>query len=57
MTRCLLALVALLLAASPGPAEQPEAAYILAGKVLEVRGGGLLEDQVIVLRGERIERV
>ena len=47
----------LLLAAGGAEAQEPEAIYILAGRVLEVRSGRLLENQVIVVRGERIEQV
>ena len=38
-------------------AEEGETVYVLAGKLLDVRAGHLLTDQVIVIRGERIERV
>ena len=38
-------------------AEEGETVYVLAGKLLDVRAGRLLTDQVIVIRGERIERV
>ncbi len=38
-------------------AGEVEAVYVLAGKLLDVRAGRLLTDQVIVIRGERIERV
>ena len=37
--------------------EEGETVYVLAGKLLDVRAGRLLTDQVIVIRGERIERV
>ena len=38
-------------------AGEGETVYVLAGKLLDVRAGHLLTDQVIVIRGERIERV
>ncbi len=38
-------------------AQESETVYVLAGKLLDVRAGRLLTDQVIVIRGERIERV
>ena len=41
-------------------AEQPSTApaeYVRAGKLLDVRSGKMLADQVVVIRGERIERV
>ena len=38
-------------------AGEGETVYVLAGKLLDVRAGRLLTDQVIVIRGERIERV
>ncbi|MDA2913885.1 amidohydrolase family protein [Acidobacteriia bacterium AH_259_A11_L15] len=41
----------------PVRAGEPETVYVRAGKLLEVRSGELLADQVIVIRGERIERV
>jgi len=47
----------LLLAAGAVQAQEPEATYILAGRLLDVRSGRLLENQVIVIRGERIEQV
>jgi len=57
--RRLLALSALLLLLAAGAvqAQEPEATYILAGRLLDVRSGRLLENQVIVIRGERIEQV
>ena len=38
--------------ASATPAE-----YVRAGKLLDVRSGKMLADQVIVIRGDRVERV
>ncbi|OFV85185.1 MAG: Xaa-Pro dipeptidase [Acidobacteria bacterium RIFCSPHIGHO2_01_FULL_67_28] len=57
--RRLLALSALLLLLAAGAvqAQEPEATYILAGRLLDVRSGRLLENQVIVIRGERIEQI
>lgn len=37
--------------------QEPAPVYVKAGKLLDVRAGRLLADQVIVIRGERIERV
>src|SRR6201986_5428388 len=34
----------------------PATTYVHAGKLLDVRSGKMLNDQVIVIRGERIER-
>lgn len=38
-------------------AGDPPVAYVRAGKLLDVRSGKMLTDQVIVIRGEKIERV
>ena len=38
-------------------AEVAAVTYIRAGKLLDVRSGKLLTDQVIVIRGDRIERI
>ena len=38
-------------------AGDPPVTYVRAGKLLDVRAGKLLTDQVIVIRGEKIERV
>ncbi len=38
-------------------ADTPAATYVRAGKLLDVRSGKMLTDQVIVIRGERIERI
>src|SRR5580704_13279387 len=40
-----------------GAADLPAATYVHAGKLLDVRSGKLLTDQVIVIRGDRIERI
>jgi hypothetical protein len=57
MRRLSFLLLFLLLVTSPAHAEEAETVYVLAGKLLDVRAGRLLTDQVIVIRGERIERV
>jgi imidazolonepropionase-like amidohydrolase len=46
-------------AAAPvaGAADLPAATYVHAGKLLDVRSGKMLSDQLIVIRGDRIERV
>ena len=38
-------------------AADPPRTYVRAGKLLDVRAGKMLSNQVIVIRGERIERV
>jgi imidazolonepropionase-like amidohydrolase len=38
-------------------ADVPVATYVHTGKLLDVRSGKMLTDQVIVIRGDRIERV
>ncbi len=40
-----------------GAADLPAATYVHAGKLLDVRSGKMLSDQLIVIRGDRIERV
>ena len=40
-----------------GAADLPAASYVHAGKLLDVRSGKMLSDQLIVIRGDRIERV
>ena len=57
MRRLSFLLLFLFLVTSPAHAEEGETVYVLAGKLLDVRAGRLLTDQVIVIRGERIERV
>ncbi len=41
----------------PAAADDARVVYLRAGHLLDVRSGKLLTDQVIVVRGERIERV
>jgi imidazolonepropionase-like amidohydrolase len=43
--------------AAAGAAELPVETYVHAGKLLDVRSGKVLSDQMIVIRGERIERI
>ena len=46
--------------AGPVPIAQPASSapeYVRAGKLLDVRSGKILDDQVIVIRGERIELI
>jgi imidazolonepropionase-like amidohydrolase len=50
-------LAVLLLAPLAVLAGDPPLTYVKAGKLLEVRSGRLLRDQVIVIRGDRIERI
>jgi imidazolonepropionase-like amidohydrolase len=38
-------------------ADVPVTTYVHAGKLLDVRSGKMLSDQVIVIRGDRIERI
>src|SRR5689334_2826038 len=38
-------------------AQEAQETYVRAGKMLEVRSGQMLANQVIVVRGEKIERV
>ena len=40
-----------------GAADSPATTYVHAGKLLDVRSGKMLNDQVIVIRGDRIERI
>jgi imidazolonepropionase-like amidohydrolase len=59
MKRLIIFASALLLAAAgnSGQTQQSTETFVKAGKLLDVRAGKMLNDQVIVLRGERIERV
>ncbi len=57
MRRLSFLLLFLLLVTSSAQAREGETVYVLAGKLLDVRAGRLLTDQVIIIRGERIERV
>src|SRR3989304_7367394 len=50
-------LIVLLVSATALQAEEPAVVYVMAGKLVDVRAGRLLENQVIVIRGERIEQV
>lgn len=53
-----LTFLAVAMAASvAGAADLPAATYVHAGKLLDVRSGKMLSDQLIVIRGDRIERV
>ncbi len=55
--RRLFVLLLLFLLAGMARAGDPPEVYVKAGKVLDVRSGQLLANQVIVVRGEHIERV
>jgi imidazolonepropionase-like amidohydrolase len=57
MRRLLLLCVVALLSSAVWAQSAPSMQYILAGKLVDVRAGKLLTDQVIVINGERIERV
>jgi imidazolonepropionase-like amidohydrolase len=57
MRRLLLACAVALLSGAAWAQSVPSMQYILAGKLVDVRSGKLLTDQVIVINGERIERV
>ena len=48
---------AAIVVASVRAAEVAAVTYVRAGKLLDVRSGKLLTDQVIVIRGDRIERI
>jgi imidazolonepropionase-like amidohydrolase len=50
-------LAAAMAAPVAGAADLPAATYVHAGKLLDVRSGKMLSDQLIVIRGDRIERV
>jgi imidazolonepropionase-like amidohydrolase len=56
MRRILILLVLTIAATAAYAADSPEV-YVRAGKLLDVRSGKMLTDQIIVIRGERIERV
>jgi imidazolonepropionase-like amidohydrolase len=47
----------LFLAAGARAAAEPETIYVRAGKLLDVRTGRMLADQIIVIQGDRIARV
>ena len=57
LTWCVLMCLAVVLTSPALPAGDPPVMYIRAGKLLDVRAGKMLANQVIVIRGERIERV
>ncbi|MBI2955812.1 MAG: amidohydrolase family protein [Acidobacteria bacterium] len=57
MRRAKLFLLAVILVCGSASAEEAPIVYVKAGKVLDVRAGWVLTEQVIVIRGERIERV
>lgn len=46
-----------LVAGASARAQDAQVTYVRAGKMLDVRAGKMLADQVIVIRGERIDRV
>src|ERR1700691_892608 len=52
-----LGIVSAVAVASVRAAEVATVTYVRAGKLLDVRSGKLLTDQVIVIRGDRIERI
>ena len=52
---CFLLLGGMAMAQAPSPSSSP-VQYIRAGKLLDVRSGQMLADQVIMIRGDRIER-
>jgi imidazolonepropionase-like amidohydrolase len=57
LTWCVLMCLAVVLTSPALPAGDTPVMYIRAGKLLDVRAGKMLANQVIVIRGERIERV
>jgi imidazolonepropionase-like amidohydrolase len=52
----ILALASALIGSTAIAAEPPTLTYVRAGKLLDIRSGKMLSDQVIVIRGDRIER-
>jgi imidazolonepropionase-like amidohydrolase len=56
MPRFLILLMLTIAATAAYAADSPEV-YVRAGRLLDVRSGKMLADQIIVIRGERIERV
>jgi len=54
---CVLLCLALLGTGGSARAGDPAETYVKAGRLLDVRAGKMLANQVIVIRGERIERV
>lgn len=57
MRRLLLLSCVVLVVVAAAAAAEPAAVYVKAGKLLDVRSGEIRSDQVIVLDGDRIERV
>ncbi len=57
MRKCVFLWFMLCLGTLPLVAQQDSATYVRAGRLLDVRSGEMRRDQVIVIRGERIERV
>ncbi|HEV3253729.1 MAG TPA: amidohydrolase family protein [Candidatus Acidoferrales bacterium] len=55
--RRFLILLVVTIAASAAYAADPPEVYVRAGRLMDVRSGKMLTDQIIVIRGERIERV
>ncbi|MFQ5696367.1 MAG: amidohydrolase family protein, partial [Terriglobia bacterium] len=55
--RRVLVMACLLFLASVALAQDGEVVYVKAGRLVDVRAGEVRADQVIVIRGERIERV
>jgi imidazolonepropionase-like amidohydrolase len=56
MRRFLILLMLTIAATAAYAADSPEV-YVRAGRLMDVRSGKMLADQIIVIRGERIERV
>src|ERR1700683_2889078 len=54
---CLILVWAIFAPAPEMRAADPPATYIRAGKLLDVRAGKILTGQIIVIRGDKIERV
>jgi imidazolonepropionase-like amidohydrolase len=57
MRRILLGVLLLGAFATAYTAEVPTTTYVRAGKLLDVRSGKMLANQIIVIKGERVERV
>jgi imidazolonepropionase-like amidohydrolase len=57
LMRRLMRTAAMILCAVVAAATQETVVYVKAGKLLDMRGGRVLTEQIIVIRGERIERV
>src|ERR1700730_10201848 len=54
---CVLMCLAGLASSRALSAADPPIIYVRAGKLLDVRSGKMLSNQVIVIRGDRVERV